>query len=142
MEVGYETANGKPFAATQNKKFVESNVKIKPVDKKKPIRPKVIEPETVNANLTLEAVFKAVDEAKSYDELTDENDDLENRAADTFSSDYPGLKSEVEANQEKMKQERLGTVEEVAEAALFLASDESQFVNGITVPVDGGYSAG
>ncbi|MCP4750038.1 MAG: SDR family oxidoreductase [Proteobacteria bacterium] len=41
-----------------------------------------------------------------------------------------------------MKQQRLGAVEEVAAAALFLASDESQFVNGITVPVDGGYSAG
>jgi NAD(P)-dependent dehydrogenase (short-subunit alcohol dehydrogenase family) len=39
-------------------------------------------------------------------------------------------------------QGRLGTVDEVAGAALFLASDESSFVNGIAFPVDGGFCAG
>lgn len=37
---------------------------------------------------------------------------------------------------------RLGTPMDVAYAALYLASDESQWVTGITLSVDGGYTAG
>ena len=37
---------------------------------------------------------------------------------------------------------RLGTPEEVALAALFLACDESKFINGISLPVDSGALAG
>jgi 3-oxoacyl-[acyl-carrier protein] reductase len=37
---------------------------------------------------------------------------------------------------------RFGEVEEVARAALFLAADETTFVTGHTLPVDGGYLAG
>jgi 3-oxoacyl-[acyl-carrier protein] reductase len=37
---------------------------------------------------------------------------------------------------------RLGTPNDVAYAAVYLASDESQWVTGITLPVDGGYTAG
>lgn len=37
---------------------------------------------------------------------------------------------------------RLGSPTDVAYAAVFLASDESQWVTGITLPVDGGYTAG
>jgi NAD(P)-dependent dehydrogenase (short-subunit alcohol dehydrogenase family) len=34
----------------------------------------------------------------------------------------------------------LGRSEEIATVALFLASDDSSFVNGIELPVDGGLS--
>ena len=37
---------------------------------------------------------------------------------------------------------RLGQPEEIAYGALYLASDESLFVTGITLPIDGGYTAG
>jgi len=36
---------------------------------------------------------------------------------------------------------RVGRPEDVAYSALFLASDESSFVTGITLPVDGGFTA-
>ena len=36
---------------------------------------------------------------------------------------------------------RMGTGWDIAYAALFLASDESKFVTGIALPVDGGSSA-
>jgi NAD(P)-dependent dehydrogenase (short-subunit alcohol dehydrogenase family) len=36
---------------------------------------------------------------------------------------------------------RIARPEEVAAAALFLASDESSFITGIALPVDGGFSA-
>ena len=36
---------------------------------------------------------------------------------------------------------RLGKPEEIASAAAFLASDEASFINGVTLPVDGGYTA-
>jgi NAD(P)-dependent dehydrogenase (short-subunit alcohol dehydrogenase family) len=37
---------------------------------------------------------------------------------------------------------RFGEVDEVARAALFLASDDAAFITGHTLPVDGGYLAG
>jgi NAD(P)-dependent dehydrogenase (short-subunit alcohol dehydrogenase family) len=35
----------------------------------------------------------------------------------------------------------MGRPEEIATVALFLASDDSSFVNGVELPVDGGFSA-
>jgi NAD(P)-dependent dehydrogenase (short-subunit alcohol dehydrogenase family) len=37
---------------------------------------------------------------------------------------------------------RFGTVDDVAAAILYLASDEAAFVTGVALPVDGGYTAG
>ena len=37
---------------------------------------------------------------------------------------------------------RLGTPDEIADAVLFIASDEARFITGQTLVVDGGYSAG
>ncbi|MDB5448153.1 MAG: fabG7, partial [Phenylobacterium sp.] len=37
---------------------------------------------------------------------------------------------------------RVGTSEEVADAVLWLASENSSFVTGVTLPIDGGQSAG
>jgi NAD(P)-dependent dehydrogenase (short-subunit alcohol dehydrogenase family) len=33
---------------------------------------------------------------------------------------------------------RLGTVEDMADAVVFLASDQAKFINGVGLPVDGG----
>lgn len=43
---------------------------------------------------------------------------------------------------DKHPMRRLGQPDEIAYGALYLASDESAFVTGIALPIDGGYTAG
>jgi NAD(P)-dependent dehydrogenase (short-subunit alcohol dehydrogenase family) len=52
--------------------------------------------------------------------------------------DPEGLRSMVASN---IPMRRLGRAEEVAEAAVFLASDASSYVSGAVVPLDGGLAA-
>lgn len=56
--------------------------------------------------------------------------------------DAPGLASFRDAIVEQHKIGRLGLPEEIAGAAFFLASDDSSFVSGHALAVDGGYVAG
>lgn len=52
-----------------------------------------------------------------------------------------GKEREMEQLAQKEPVKRMGKPEEIAAAALFLASDEASFVTGVAFPVDGGYTA-
>jgi meso-butanediol dehydrogenase/(S,S)-butanediol dehydrogenase/diacetyl reductase len=58
---------------------------------------------------------------------------------------FLGWLGTVEGGRERFEAEvpvrRLGTPEDIAHTALFLASDEASYVSGIVVPVDGGISS-
>ena len=47
----------------------------------------------------------------------------------------------VEGFAEKQPMGRIGTPEDIANVAIFLASDYAGFVNGVVLPVDGGIEA-
>jgi NAD(P)-dependent dehydrogenase (short-subunit alcohol dehydrogenase family) len=47
----------------------------------------------------------------------------------------------IDAYSQMIPVRRLGTVEEMADAILFLASPGAGYINGVTLPVDGGYLA-
>jgi NAD(P)-dependent dehydrogenase (short-subunit alcohol dehydrogenase family) len=55
----------------------------------------------------------------------------------------PDQNADKDANLEMMKGniplKRVGTAEEVANAALFLLSDEASYITGVALPVDGGF---
>ena len=54
----------------------------------------------------------------------------------------PGLEAVREQLRKKHLLDRFGKPEEVAAAALFLASDDASFVTGTSLVVDGGWTAG
>ena len=59
-----------------------------------------------------------------------------------FQSVVPLLGPAADSILAQHKLRRWGRPSEVAGAALFLASDDSSFVTGVALPVDGGYTAG
>jgi NAD(P)-dependent dehydrogenase (short-subunit alcohol dehydrogenase family) len=61
----------------------------------------------------------------------------------TIFEKFVATNPEMQANLTKMTpMRRISSPEEMAEAALWLCSDASSFVTGISMPVDGGYTAG
>jgi 2-keto-3-deoxy-L-fuconate dehydrogenase len=56
--------------------------------------------------------------------------------------EYPDPKKAYEEMTSTQPMGRMGQPEEIAAAALYLASDEASFVTGITLAPDGGWSAG
>jgi NAD(P)-dependent dehydrogenase (short-subunit alcohol dehydrogenase family) len=63
-------------------------------------------------------------------------------AVDTRAREFKKSRAEVEAERDSKVplRRKMGTGWDVANAALFLASDEANFITGVTLPVDGGAS--
>ena len=63
-------------------------------------------------------------------------------AVDTRAREFKKSRAEVEAERDSKVplRQKMGTGWDVANAALFLASDEASFITGVTLPVDGGAS--
>ncbi|MBR1120053.1 SDR family oxidoreductase [Bradyrhizobium lablabi] len=63
-------------------------------------------------------------------------------AVDTRAREFKKSRAEVEAERDSKVplRRKMGTGWDVANAALFLASDEAGFITGVTLPVDGGAS--
>src|ERR1700756_3324114 len=63
-------------------------------------------------------------------------------AVDTRAREFKKTRAEVEAERDAQVplRRKMGTGWDVANAALFLASDEAGFITGVTLPVDGGAS--
>ena len=63
-------------------------------------------------------------------------------AVDTRAREFKKSRAEVEAERDAKVplRKKMGTGWDVANAALFLASDEASFITGVTLPVDGGAS--
>ena len=63
-------------------------------------------------------------------------------AVDTRAREFEKSRAEVEAQRDAQVplRQKMGTGWDVANAALFLASDEANFITGVTLPVDGGAS--
>lgn len=63
--------------------------------------------------------------------------------------DTPGLRpyyaqasaAEIDSRDRYIPQRRMGTIDEIGDVAAFLASDMASYLNGLTIPVDGGASA-
>src|SRR5476651_124762 len=63
-------------------------------------------------------------------------------AVDTRAREFKKTRAEVAAERDSKVplRKKMGTAWDVANAALFLASDEANFITGVTLPVDGGSS--
>src|SRR5260370_4431257 len=63
-------------------------------------------------------------------------------AVDTRAREFKKSRAQVEAERDSQVplRKKMGTGWDVANAALFLASDEANFITGVTLPVDGGAS--
>jgi NAD(P)-dependent dehydrogenase (short-subunit alcohol dehydrogenase family) len=63
-------------------------------------------------------------------------------AVDTRAREWHKTRAEVAADRDRQVplRRKMGTGWDVANAALFLASDEANFITGVTLPVDGGSS--
>src|SRR4030088_568698 len=63
-------------------------------------------------------------------------------AVDTRAREFKKTRAEIEAMRDAQVplRKKMGTDWDVANAALFLASDEASFITGVTLPVDGGAS--
>ncbi len=63
-------------------------------------------------------------------------------AVDTRAREFKKSRAEIEAQRDAQVPlgKKMGTGWDVANAALFLASDEAKFITGVTLPVDGGAS--
>jgi NAD(P)-dependent dehydrogenase (short-subunit alcohol dehydrogenase family) len=63
-------------------------------------------------------------------------------AVDTRAREFGKTRAEVAAERDRKVplRKKMGTAWDVANAALFLASDEANFITGVTLPVDGGAS--
>ena len=61
-------------------------------------------------------------------------------AVDTRAAAFKKSRAEVAADARRpgAAARKMGTAWDVANAALFLASDEANFITGVTLPVDGG----
>ena len=57
-----------------------------------------------------------------------------------ISSEYASVEEMVAARNAAIPMGRMGTAWDIANAAVFLASDEAQFITGVSLPVDGGQS--
>lgn len=57
-----------------------------------------------------------------------------------ISGQYASVEAMVEARNRAVPMGRMGTAWDIANAAVFLASDEAKFVTGVCLPVDGGQS--
>ena len=57
-----------------------------------------------------------------------------------ISGQYASVDEMVAARSAAVPMGRMGTAWDIAHAAVFLASDEAQFITGVCLPVDGGQS--
>src|SRR6266852_4747035 len=67
---------------------------------------------------------------------------ISSMAVDTRAREFKKSRAEVEAERDAKVplRRKMGTGWDIANAALFLASDEANFITGVTLPVDGGAS--